>query len=72
MLFVRSTSEHQQKILLSPNIARSSQDFSAIAAQVSWQHYIHLQTAEVFKAMPCAGGEQTRYGKNSESSQKER
>lgn len=63
ILFVRSTCEHQEKILLSPNIARSSQDFSAIAAEVSWQHYIHLQMAEVFKAKPCAGGEHTRNGK---------
>jgi hypothetical protein len=72
MLFVRSTCEHQEKFLLSSNIARSSQDFSAIAAEVSWQHYIHLQMAEVFKAKPCAGGEDTRNGKNSEWSQKER
>jgi hypothetical protein len=60
MLFVRSTCEQQENFLLSPNIACSSQAFSAIAAEVSWQHYIHLQMAEVFKAKPCAGGEHTR------------
>ncbi len=63
MLFVRSTCEHQENFLLSPNIACSSQAFSAIAAELSWQHYIHLQMAEVFKAKPCAGGEHTRNGK---------
>lgn len=58
-----STCEHQENFLLCPNIACSSQAVSAIAPEVSWQHYIHLQMAEVFKAKSCAGDEHTRNGK---------